>query len=294
LKRGTTQGITPVDDISVSESESRRLGPDDVLAVLVEMHRQSSAVGESDPDAEIRFDTTIAEWREACDLLAARELGSGYNKYFGTGFSDEEWLRVLEPEDVRTLRDVCELVATQAAAPRREEMCVLGQACPAAGLFLTIRRELEAAEWDVTDLSPSSPLEPYLHGPHSLVAILARLAPGKIPRVALQYGRTNTVVGRIFAWLAVVGLLGTVLVMIGFGVASLFRFEHSGNLYFVSLAATALLVMVSIVGLGAIDRLHPPRILLGELTTFRDLCRSIAAEESRLKNADSTETTSGN
>lgn len=274
-------------------STQRRLGPDDVLAIFVEMHRQSSAVGGSDPEAEIGFETTIAEWREACDLQPAKELGEGYNEYFGTDFSREQWLFVLEPENHKKLRGVCELLATRARTIPLEEMLVLGQRCPAAGLFLTIRRELAASGWDTTDLSPSSPLEPFLRGPHSLIGILVRLAPGKIPRVTLQFGRTNTIVGRLLAYLAVAGLVGAVLVMIGFGIASMFRIEHSGNLYFVSLAATALLVVVSMAGLSVVDRVRPPRMLLGELTTFRDLCRSIAAEETQPQHADSTEPACG-
>lgn len=49
--------------------------PDYVLAVLRDMHRQQCQHDpEADPSAVLSFDTTVTEWRAACDLLGWRQL----------------------------------------------------------------------------------------------------------------------------------------------------------------------------------------------------------------------------
>lgn len=271
--------MTHVDDGLAPPPISRRLSPEDVLAIFVEMHRQGVGLETCDPEATIGFSTTVAEWREACDLLPVGELGTGYNSYFEIDLTRAEWGGVLEPEREKTLREVCDLVATRALKPKFEEMFLLGRPCPAASLFLTIRRELESAGWDTRELCPSSSLEPFLQGSNTLLSILIRLAPGRIPRAVLQHGRTSTVVGRMFAYATLAGLVGAVLVTVGFGIASLSRIEFAGAWYFTALAAAAVLVMLSITGMVAVEYVQPPRVVLGDLRTFRELCRAIVAKK---------------
>lgn len=49
--------------------------PDHVLAVLRDEHRQECQFDpEVDPQALLSFESTVAEWREACDLLGWRQF----------------------------------------------------------------------------------------------------------------------------------------------------------------------------------------------------------------------------
>ena len=91
---------------------------DYVLAVLRDIHRQQwQHDPEADPRAVLSFDTTVAEWRDACDLLGWQELGRALNEWWGITCSDSEWCAVLEPAGQRRLADVCQLLAGRVARP---------------------------------------------------------------------------------------------------------------------------------------------------------------------------------
>ena len=81
--------------------------PEYVLAVLRDMHRQQC---HHDPEADARavlsFDTSVAEWRDAGDLLGWRKLGRAYNQLWGIACSDDDWRAVLELAAQRRLADV--------------------------------------------------------------------------------------------------------------------------------------------------------------------------------------------
>ncbi len=114
--------------------------PEYVLTVLRDMHRQQCQHDpEADPGAVPSFDTTVAEWRDACDLLGWRQLGHAYNQVWGIACSDDEWRAVLEPARQRRLADVCQLLAARAARPVIRPSRLLGNTCAPAGAFLTIR-----------------------------------------------------------------------------------------------------------------------------------------------------------
>jgi hypothetical protein len=108
--------------------------PEFALAVLKDMHRQQCQYeSEADPSAVLSFNTTVAEWRDACDLVRWRELGRAYNHLFGMSCSDDEWHAVLEPAGQRRLADVCRLVATRAVRPSIRPTRLLGRKCAPAG-----------------------------------------------------------------------------------------------------------------------------------------------------------------
>ena len=87
--------------------------PEYALAVLRDMHRQQCQHDpEADAHAVLSFDTTVAEWRDACDLLGWRELGLAYNQIWGIACRDHEWHAVLEPPRFRRLAEVCQLIAS--------------------------------------------------------------------------------------------------------------------------------------------------------------------------------------
>lgn len=107
-----------------------------VLSVFCDMHRQ---VGEYDPDidtsVELSFDTTIEEWRDACDLLDWRSLAKAYNQFWNIECSQEQWKAVLVPENEKRLGDVCQLIARHATRPVIRPVSLLGCTCSKAGPF---------------------------------------------------------------------------------------------------------------------------------------------------------------
>jgi hypothetical protein len=63
-----------------------------VLSVLQDEHRQQCHYDDmADHDAKLSFETTVAEWREACDLVDSPELGRAYNQMWGINSSDQVW-----------------------------------------------------------------------------------------------------------------------------------------------------------------------------------------------------------
>ena len=58
--------------------------PDEVLTILVDQHRHQSQVDpEAEADAILTFDSTIADWRSAGDLLGWHRLGQALNEDWG-------------------------------------------------------------------------------------------------------------------------------------------------------------------------------------------------------------------
>src|SRR5688572_24918450 len=84
---------------------------DDILAVLRDMHRQQCTHDpEADPDVSLSHDATIAEWRDACDLLPWRQVAEAMNVYWSVAIPMARWRDVLEPATERRLAGVCELL----------------------------------------------------------------------------------------------------------------------------------------------------------------------------------------
>jgi hypothetical protein len=241
--------------------------PDDVLEVFVESCRQDCAInGECDPEVSIHFDMTVSEWRDACDLLSnSRKLGRALNEWFETDFSDSQWRSVLRPARRRTLRQVCELIATRAQRPVITPASVLGHECLTAGAFFTIREVLRRADFDVADLRPSTALSTFLETRGGMfVSTVAKLGSMGLPTLRIFYGDATLWSTRVLgvSWLAasLAALLSTIL----FGADS-------------SQAIVGwVLAIITFLGLYITCLIPPKRIELGDLRDFRDLCRVLS------------------
>ena len=89
-----------------------------ILAVIQDAHRQQCQYDpEADPEAVLTPETTVAEWRDACDLVGWRKLGLACNQEWGIEVSKNEWREILEPADRKRLSDVCRLIAEHARRP---------------------------------------------------------------------------------------------------------------------------------------------------------------------------------
>jgi hypothetical protein len=234
--------------------------PDYVLAVLADHYRQACAYDpEVEPGEALSFDTTVAEWRAICDLARWRKLGRCQNEWWDINCTDAEWDAVLNPASKRTLRDVCQLIASRARAPRIAPSLLLGRACLTAGVFRTIRAMLAEVGADASVIAPPAPLAPYArrYG-HLLLAGIARLAPGALPPVKVSHALYDAMLFTI--------LLGMVLAVIG-GCGSVSWLIWLG----VGLAIAGYLGMWIASGCTL-----PRRVEFGELRTFRDLSVAIA------------------
>ena len=234
--------------------------PEYILAVIRDWHRQQCQLDpEAEPDVDLTSETTIAEWRSACDLVDWRQLGGALDREWKLGRRpDMAWRSVLEPARTRTLRGLCEFIAQGAARPTIEAVSILGSACLSAGAFMAIRSLLRDAGADVASLAPSTPLDEYARR-HLDVFLgpISRLAPNAIPEVRMStpwydlscYGCLLGLFIVCFSWfisplVAVAGIFLTLFSWIAIWVGS--------------------------------SLLFPSKVAFGDLRTFRDLAQVVA------------------
>ena len=234
--------------------------PDYVLSVLQDLHRQTSQVDpEVDPYAALSFNTTVAEWRLACDLLPWRELGRTFNGFFDVNCSDDEWRAALEPSRNKTLRDVCEFIAVRCLRPQIRPAFLLGPPCATAGAFLTIRSLLRENGADVSGITPSAELSPYSRRYWRVfVEKMARLTPGALPAVRVRTPVYDCLVA------------GLLLAMICFAIGAITQAPYL-------ILGSFLGGLAFYAGIWIATRyVLPSSVAFGDLRTFRDLAEAIS------------------
>lgn len=243
--------------------------PEYVLDMIRDSHRQQSQFDpEADPDVELTFESSIAEWRSACDLVDWRSLGRALNEEFGLDFPDDPWRAALEPARKRTLRGVCELIASGALRPSIEPVEILGATCLPAGVFLAIRSLLSQAGADVKSIAPSTPLHEYTRlYPGVFLGPVSRLAPNALPDVRVRTPLYDlSIFGCGFGLL----LAATGSILSAWGPIFVFAAP-------LMMAAGAILFLASWIGSWIVGRYIPPAsVEFGNLRTFRDMVKQIA------------------
>lgn len=229
--------------------------PEYVLEVL---RRHCDFDSDCHPDFDFRFESTVSEWIDACDLGWDQRAGRAMNEYWNLKVTPKEWDAVLQPADVRTLRDLCEFLA-----PRIQRIVIrptrfFGRECREAGAFLAIRSILNDHGVAIDDVRPSTLLAPFtrLH-PSIFSGPISDLSFGSLPEIRVRHPFYD--MGLAVYLLAVATayylyfagwhwLILTVLVAAGFALHSF----------------TAL-------------RVKPHAVSYGDLKTFGDLARCLAA-----------------
>ena len=230
--------------------------PEFVLAVIKDP--------EADPDVVLSLDTTIAGWRDACDLLGWRALGRAHNQLWGISCSDGEWRNALEPADQRRLADVCRLIAARTARPVIRPAHILGSLCGPAGAFLTIRSLLHEAGAQAGEINPSTPLAPYTRTFAGVfLGPVSRLAPGTLPPVRIQTPVYDAAVYAV-GWSLLVGLIG---VIVGAWI----------GMPLLSAAGVVMFALSYAFAWYAAACVPPATVEFGDLRTFRDLAVLMAA-----------------
>lgn len=233
--------------------------PEYVLDVLRENHRQQCQYDpEAEPEIVLSFDSTIADWRRACDLVSWRRLARALNDGWSISVPIETWCEVLDPASEKTLEGVCRLIAAHTRRLLIRPARVFGATCETAGAFLTIRSLLHEHGVCVDAVRPSTPLAPYARW-HAGVFLgpIAELVPGALPLVQIRHPFYSGATWGI--------ALGAIL-----GVAGLlpgFRF----------LTALGALIWLPSWALTWLARFVPPAsVTFGDAETFGDLARAIA------------------
>jgi hypothetical protein len=251
-----------------------RATPEYVLDVIRDSHRQQCQYDPvADPDIELTFDTTVAAWREACDLLGWRRLGRALDAEWQLERSDSAWDRVLEPAGQRSLREVCEFIASGASRPSVEPVTILGTTCLPAGAFLAIRSVLGRAGANVDRVSPSTPLTQYTRRYLGVfLGPISRLAPNALPavRISTPWYDLSIMGFGCSLYLVVAAAIG------GFLLGLLTNFRN-GFVSPLAAAAGAIVILTSWTSVWIAARyVGPSKVEFGSLRTFRDLAKVVA------------------
>ncbi len=241
--------------------------PNFVLDAIRDSHRHQCAYDpEADPRAELSLDSTVAEWRDACDLVRTDDLGAALNGMWEINVSRDDWRAVLEPPTERTLRDVCELIASHARRIMVLPAGSLGASCRAAGAYWAIRGFLLRAGADPAALGPSAPISDIARRfPEVFLGPVSRLAPGRLPTVSIRTPWYH-------ASFAVLGL--GLLCLLGAPVLGWFGRRNDA-------AATwtgVVLVAGGVLSTFLTARLRPREVRFGDVVTFRDLAEIIVRD----------------
>ncbi|MCG8094423.1 MAG: hypothetical protein JAZ17_12520 [Candidatus Thiodiazotropha endolucinida] len=235
-----------------------------VLGVIRDSHLQQCQYDpEAEPEADLSFNSTIEEWRYACDLVAWKPLGRAMNKWFQINHTDEEWYKVLEPSEKQTLFGVCNLIASTAKRPAIVPLQIFGNKCLDAGAFVALRTSLKNSGVPISSLKPSTQLHPWLlQYWGELSDAVGKLAPGVLPPVDIE----ETFIQRLSYWLVGLGILFWLVTLL----TSLF-WEHDGiNSIAVTLFTSGFILMI------VTSRMKPKRVCFDKLETFGDVCRLIS------------------
>jgi hypothetical protein len=251
-----------------------RVSPEYILRVLADEHRQQVCFDpEADDAAVLGLSTTIAEWRDACDLLSWRALGRALNEHWQINVSETEWRSVLEPSRRRTLLGVCQLIAARAELPQLVPRGYLGARCTSAAAFQGIRAELAAAGCDTSKLRPSTKLESYLcEATEVFLKFSARTAPGVLPPIRIEVPLVNRLV--------LIFLVGWIALTTAAGIAN-WRL-------FISLSIVLAIVLLVIFVWSHTVGLR--RVTFGSLETFADFARCLASRPEGQRSLDSQTT----
>lgn len=133
---------------------------------------------------ELVFETTISDWRDICDLVDTSQLWKYLDDYFHLRADRDTWMTVLEPEDEKTLGDLCNFIADHAEKEIIGPVKLFGNDCNTAAIFKSLKRRLEDRGIDVSNFRPSSHLEPLVKKYKSvLIQEINQIDPTVLPPI---------------------------------------------------------------------------------------------------------------
>lgn len=136
---------------------------DELLEIFKEQHRLCSPLDiEADESFVLTTKTVIRDWRRARDLVNWDELAVFLNKEFKINEPLEKWNSILNPENKKTLGDLCDFLAVTAKKEIINPIKILGDECLSAATFITLKNNLRNKGVDVVNLRPSTKIKDFL------------------------------------------------------------------------------------------------------------------------------------
>ena len=214
---------------------------------------------------ELGFDTTFEEFGKLYDTFDEVDLIYVCDE-LSIKVTRQEWRQLFAKSGKDTpFRGLCELLAARAYRAEVKPAYVLGRPCAAAGAFETIRSLLAEGGANVSEIAPSTPMEPYLRRWSRVFRLeVAKMAP--LP--PLDTSGPLGIAG------VVMMLLGPAFILVGLAAWALGA--HAGSWLCVS---GVIMVVLAVAALWASTRLPLSRARYRDpsLKTFRDLAKAIAA-----------------
>ena len=137
--------------------------PDELFEIFKEQHRLCSPLDiMANETFVLTKETLIDEWRDALDLLPWDELAEFLNQEFRINVPLKTWDRILNPDDKKTLGELCIFLSTIAEKEIIKPVKILGTECLTTAIFMTLRRNLKNKGVDVSNLKPSTKIEEFL------------------------------------------------------------------------------------------------------------------------------------
>lgn len=175
--------------------------PEFVLEAIKDRYRHTQELDcEVEPDIDFTFETTMDEWRDVYWIFDLEPTRINLMETWGFQISSQEWESIIFPLEKKTLGDLCQFIASRAKRQVPIKSHLLGSCCQSGGTFLAIRQLLAQAGANVSNLRPSSPIEPYLNRyPDVFLDKISCLAPHRLPTVE----RTYATLGKLFLWISI-------------------------------------------------------------------------------------------
>ena len=143
------------------EAPHAKYRPTEILQIIQANYKQQQQLDDLVLSGqELDFNTTILEWRDICDLVDTDDLWKYLNFYFRLDVDKDSWLTQLEPEDEKTIGDLCEFISLHARKEIIRPVKLLGNHCQTAAIFKVLAAKLKDRGVNVSEFRPSSKLEP--------------------------------------------------------------------------------------------------------------------------------------
>lgn len=182
----------------------------DILQMLISQYQFAI---EFDPvvnkGMDFNYESSIFDWRDACDLIEPKKLAKVYHKSFKLNRPISEFENILTDENNRTVSDFCEYIAKHAERQKIETIRLLGQNCQTASIFRTLKQNLSNNGADTRNIKPSSEINPFFmkYG-GLLVDEVNKIAPGTIS----EFDFKQNWMSRIGRNIMFVGILAMILI----------------------------------------------------------------------------------
>ncbi len=164
--------------------------PEYVLSVMIDRQRREwldDSLSVPDDIAPLTFDSTIDDLIEACGFWDWYDIVFEIHAWFEMDCDYQEWKDLLMHSDLRTVGDLCDLIAAYATIPTIQLSTFCGRTCRPASAFLTIRSILHDAGVDTTSIGPSTLLHEFTRKhQETFLGPISHLAPTGLPKIYVK------------------------------------------------------------------------------------------------------------